>query len=219
MALPLFLTSKILCAGGFQITLSGRTWQGMIAQLRTRLQQLPRAIGFSTSAQRSPVLLVEKHAKSNQSMFDIDRDACRRLPSVLISSRELALFSDKHLDFLLFFSPSFPLFLSFSSLLFRVFSSAVFLLPSLSLSLSSLSLSLSLSSPFSSLSYYYLYLAAGLLPHKQYELFGFFFTVFSCLIQRVHATNKKIKKEEETKKKIKKTAGQPQLLRKRITHI
>ena len=147
----------------------------MISQLRTRLEQLPRAIGFSTSGAEnaSPPCSAEKHAKTNQSMFD--RDACCRLPSVLISRtgfifRHASGFSAVSLSLPPFFYFYLSLLFSSESSLPPSLSLSFSLSLSLSLSFSSLSLSLSLSLclsvslslflsasllPFSSLSYYH----------------------------------------------------------------
>ena len=139
-----------------------------------------------------------------------DRDACRRLPSVLISrtgfifryaSGLCALSLSLSLSLS---SPSLPLFLSFSSLsslLFRRLSLSL----SVSLCLSSLSLSLSLSLssilPFSSLSssYYYISQLVYLLTISMNSLD--FFTVFPFLdlIQDVHAKNNNNKRGKNEK--------------------
>ena len=149
--------------------------------------------GSQLPEQRSPVRLVLlKHAKTNQSMFD--RDACRRLPSVLISRtgfifRYASGFSALSLSLSL--SPSLYFYLSLLSESSLPPSLSLSLFSRLSLlSLFSLSLSLSLSLspsilPFSSLSssYYYISQLVYLLTINMNSLN--FFAVFPYLIQLV----------------------------------
>ena len=156
MVVPLFLTSKSLCSGGFQITLFDRSGKEWFPSLELASNSCLEPSGSQLPEQRSPVRLVLlKHAKTNQSMFD--RDACRRLPSVFISRIGFIFrYASGFSALSLCVPPSLPLFLSFSSfpsLLFRRLSLSLSFFLSLSISLSlfslvslfSLSLSLSLS--------------------------------------------------------------------------
>ena len=133
MVVPLLLTSKKMCAGGFQITLFGRSGKEWFLSLELASNSCLEPPGSQLPEQRSPVRLVLlKHAKTNQSMFD--RDACRRLPSVLISRTGFIFRYAHDLDFLLSLCPPPPppsnsIFLFSSG--YNFFSSAV----SLSLSL------------------------------------------------------------------------------------
>ena len=196
MVVPLLLTSKKLCAGGFQITLFGRSGMEWFLSLELASNSCLELSGSQLPEQRSPVRLVLlKHAKTNQSMFD--RDACGRLPFLLISRTGFVFRYAHDLDFLLSLWTSLPpsnsIFLFSSE--YNFFSSAV-----------SLSLFLSLFPLYSTFIFSFflllLYLAAGLPAHNQYALFGFFTAVFPYLIQLMHAESNN-KKEEGTKKEKK----------------
>ena len=216
--LPLLLTSKKLCAGGFQITLFGRSGKEGFLSLELASNSCLESSGSQLPEQRSPVRLVLlEHAKTNQSMSD--REACRRFPSVLISRTGFIFRYAHDLDFLLSLSapPSLPLILSFSSLPSTISS----LPPSLSLSLC-LSLCLSLSPsilPLSSLSSYYYYISQLVylltINMNSLDFSLLFFRISSNFNMHGENNNKK----QEGTKKVKKTPGLPQSLRKRITHI
>ena len=193
--------------GGFQITLSNRSGKERFLSLELASNSCLEPSGSQFPEERSPVRLVLL-----KSMPRLTNCCSIAMPVVVCppcSSRELALFSDMHLDFLLSLSLSLslPLFLSLSSLPSLLFGRLSLSLSSLLSSLFSLSLSLSLSLlslspsilPFSSLSSYYYYISqlVYLLTINMNSLD--FFTVFPYLIQLVHAKNNN-NKVEGTKK-------------------
>ena len=224
MVVALFPTSKILCASGFQITLSGRN--GKERSLSLELASSHQVLNFR-SRDRHSVLFCWKVCRD----WPIDvRSRClssfalrAHLENSLYTFRHASGFSALSLPpsistYLFYSLPSFlSLYsLSFLSLFSLSFSLSLFSLSSLSLSPSPslLSLSLNLSHSLSSLSltlslfslsllflsYNYISGAVGLLLHNQYKLFGFSSLFFSCLIQLVHAENKKRGRNEERKK-------------------
>ena len=137
--MPLLLTSKILCAGGFQITLSGIRGDKWSLSLELASNSCLAPSGSQLLEQRSPVRLVLL-----KSMPRLTNRTSIAMPVVVCppcSSREHAFFQTCIWIFCSL-SPSLPLFLLFSSLLFRVFSSAVSLSLFLYLSLSYLLFSL-----------------------------------------------------------------------------
>ena len=179
---PLFLTSKILCAGGFQITLFGRSGKEWFFSFELASNSCLEQSGSQLPEQKSPVSLVLlKHAKPNLSMFD-DRDACRRalrahLENWLYFQICVWILCSLSLSLSLSLPPSISIFL-FSSEYSLPLSLSLSLSFSLFSLLSSLSLSLSLSIlPFSSLSSSYS--RSWLTSSQSRWTLWIFFTLFS----------------------------------------